>query len=196
MVVVHHTSAMLVLVTLTLILHSAGMAALIQWAKAHLSRDIHRFGTLRSAVLVIRLTSLIVCLHMLTILPWACFYRWNCFATWESALYFSAASYSTVGASDLVLPRTWRTLCPIESIVGILMCGLSTSFLFAIVTLLIRRDSDAERDEMHADSTSSLAVAGEPGQQNGLGPIEKIESSAGLTAVPGFRQVSIVQQSS
>ena len=181
MVVVHQTSAVLVLVTLTLILQSAGMAALIQWAKAHLSRGIHRFGTLRSAVLVIRLTSLVVCLHMLTILPWACFYRWNCFATWESAIYFSAASYSTVGASDLVLPRTWRTLCPIESLVGVLMCGLSASFLFAIVTRLIRRDSEAEREEVHADSTSSLALAGEPGQQNGLGPIEKIESSAGLS---------------
>jgi hypothetical protein len=38
MVVVHQTSAVLVLLTLTLILQSAGMAALIQWAKAHLSR--------------------------------------------------------------------------------------------------------------------------------------------------------------
>jgi hypothetical protein len=38
MVVVHQTSAVLVLVALTLILQSVGMAALIQWAKAHLSR--------------------------------------------------------------------------------------------------------------------------------------------------------------
>jgi voltage-gated potassium channel len=173
MVVVHQTSAALVLVTLTLILQSAGMAALIQWAKAHLSPSIHRFGMLRSAVLVIRLTSMIVCLHMLTILPWAGFYRWNCFATWESAIYFSAASYSTVGASELVLPRLWRTLCPIESIVGVLMCGLSTSFLFAIVTLLFRRDSEAEQEKLYADSTSSLALAGEPGQQTSLEPIEK-----------------------
>jgi voltage-gated potassium channel len=172
MLVVHQTSAALVLVALTLILQSAGMAALIQWTKAHLSTNIHGFGMLRSAALVIRLTSLIVCLHMLTILPWACFYRWICFATWESAVYFSAASYSTVGASDLVLPQSWRTLCPIESIVGVLMCGLSTSFLFAIVTILFRRD-EAERGEMHADSTSSLTLAGEPGQQNGLGAFEK-----------------------
>jgi voltage-gated potassium channel len=173
MVAVHQTSAALLLVTLTLIVQSAGMAALIQWAKAHLSKSTHRFGMLRSAVLVIRLTSLIVCLHLLTILPWAGFYRWNCFATWESAIYFSAASYSTVGASELVLPRPWRTLCPIESIVGVLMCGLSTSFLFAIVTFLFRRDNEAEREEVPADSTSSLALAGDPGQQNGLGPIEK-----------------------
>jgi voltage-gated potassium channel len=180
MIVVHQTPAALILVTLTLVLQSAGMAALIQWVKAHLSRGIHRFGTLRSTVLVIRLTSLIVCLHMLTILPWACFYRWNCFATWESAIYFSAASYSTVGASDLVLPRTWRTLCPIESIIGVLMCGLSASFLFAIVTSLIKRDTEAEREEVHPDLTSSLALAGKPGQQNGLGAIEKSKSSAGL----------------
>ena len=57
MVAVRQSSAMLVLVTLTLILQSPGMAALTQWAKAHLSRGIHRFGTVRSAVLVIRLTS-------------------------------------------------------------------------------------------------------------------------------------------
>jgi hypothetical protein len=54
------------------------------------------------------------------------------------------------------------------------MSGLSASFLFAIVTNLIRRDTEAEREEVHADSTSSLALAGEPGQQNGLGPIERL----------------------
>ena len=151
MVVVHQTFAALLLVGLTLILQGAGMSVLIQWVKAHLPRGIHRFGLLRSAVLVIRLTSLIVCLHMLTILPWACFYRWNCFATWESAIYFSAASYSTVGASDLVLPQAWRTLSPLESIVGVLMCGLSASFLFAIVTRLLRRDFEEEPEEVHAD---------------------------------------------
>jgi hypothetical protein len=53
--------------------------------------------TLRSAALVIRLTSLTVCLHMLTILPWACFYRWNCVATWESAISVSTASFRCLG---------------------------------------------------------------------------------------------------
>jgi hypothetical protein len=42
------------------------------------------------------------------------------------------------------------------------MCGLSASFLFAIVTRLIRLDGEAEQEEVHADSTSSLALAGEP----------------------------------
>src|SRR5882762_11785183 len=50
-----------------------------------------------------------------------------CFRSWESAFYFSAARYATVGYGDVVLPRTWRTLGPVESIIGVLMCGLSAS---------------------------------------------------------------------
>jgi Ion channel len=123
-------------------------------------------------------------LHVLTILPWACFYRWNCFATWESALYFSAASYSTVGASDLVLPQAWRTLCPIESIVGVLLRGLSAGFLFAIVTSLIGRDIEAEREEVHADSTSSLGLAEQLPRRNGLGSSESGPESALVKSEP------------
>jgi hypothetical protein len=33
----------------------------------------------------------------------------------------------------------WRTLGPLESIIGVLMCGLSASFLFAIVSRLVER---------------------------------------------------------
>lgn len=69
-------------------------------------------------------------------------YRWLCFPSWESALYFSATSYSTVGYGDVVLPREWRMLGPLESIIGVLMCGISISFLYAVVTRLVgRRES-------------------------------------------------------
>ena len=35
----------------------------------------------------------------------------------------------------------WRTLGPLEGIIGVLMCGLSASFLFAIVTRLVEREA-------------------------------------------------------
>jgi voltage-gated potassium channel len=180
MIFVHQASAVLVLVTLTLVLQSVGMSALIQWAKAHLPRSVRRFGTLRGAVLMVRLTSLIVCLHMLQTLMWAWFYRWTCFTTWESAFYFSAASYSTVGASDLVLPRTWRTVGSVESVAGVLMCGVSASFLFAVVTRLVQRDSHAELEEELADSEPTLALtqAAEPAAQ-AWADREKMEVSTG-----------------
>jgi voltage-gated potassium channel len=144
MVFVHQACTTIVLVTLTLVLQNAGMAALIQWAREYLPRTIHRLGLWRSGMLMVRLTTLIVCLHMLEILLWAWVYRLYCFSTWESAFYFSATSYSTVGYGDLVLPRAWRLVGPTESITGVLMCGLSVSFLFAVVHRLVERDEQVE----------------------------------------------------
>jgi len=129
-----------VLVTLTLSFQSAGMAGLIHFGRAHFAPGEHPHGLLRSTLLLVRFTSVMFALHILQILLWAGFYRWNCFPSWESAFYFSTTSYSTVGYGDLVLPMMWRTLGPVESVTGVLMCGLSASLLFAIVTLLVQRE--------------------------------------------------------
>jgi len=69
------------------------------------------------------------------------FYRWYCLPSWESSFYFSASSYSTVGYGDVVLPRVCRLLGPVESVTGVLMCGISVSCLFAVATRLIERES-------------------------------------------------------
>ena len=140
MIFVREGSAAVVLVTLTLSLQCAGMAAMIAWTRTSLAPDVHRLGPLRSALLMVRLMTAFIGLHVLEILLWAGFYRWLCFPLWESAFYFSAASYATVGYGDVVLPWMWRTLGPVESIIGVLMCGLSASFLFAIVTWLVERE--------------------------------------------------------
>src|SRR5712671_7099640 len=141
MIFVREGSAAVVLVTLTLSLQCAGMAAMIAWTRTSLGSDVHRLGTLRSALLMVRLMTAFIGLHVLEILLWAGFYRWLCFPLWESAFYFSAATYATVGYGDVVLPQLWRTLGPLESIIGVLMCGLSASFLFAIMSRLVERET-------------------------------------------------------
>ena len=133
--------AAIVLVTLTLTLQCAGMAALIAWGRTRLAPDVHRLGPFRSAVLMVRFITAFIFLHIFEILLWAGFYRWLCFPSWESSFYFSTNSYATVGYGDIVLPQTWRTLGPVESVIGVLMRGLSASFLFAIVTRLIEREA-------------------------------------------------------
>ena len=54
----------------------------------------------------------------------------------QSALYFSANTYTTTGYGDLVLPNEWRLVGGVEALTGILMCGWSTGFFFAVVSQL------------------------------------------------------------
>jgi hypothetical protein len=129
------------MVMVTLWLQSVGLAALILWIRRAVAGDLHRLGPFCSSALVVRLTGAVIVLHGALILFWASCYRRLCFSSWESALYFSASSYATVGYGDVVLPSNWRMLGPLESIIGVLMCGISVSLLFATVTRLVSRDA-------------------------------------------------------
>ena len=139
MILIYQIAAAFVLVTLTLWLQCGGLVAVIAWIRRG-APEIHELRPLRSAVLVVRVTTAMIALQGLEVLLWAAGYRWLCFASWESAFYFSASSYATVGYGDVVLPSKWRMLGPLESMIGVLMCGLSASLLFAIATRLLGRE--------------------------------------------------------
>jgi len=106
----------------------------------------------------VRLAMAVVVLHGLEILLWAAFYRWRCLPSWESAIYFSASSYSTLGSNEMSLSTQWRTLGPLESVIGVLMCGISVSLLFAIVTRLINREEQSSRRQQRAGVTRRSLV--------------------------------------
>ena len=144
-----------ILVTLTLSLQCGGMAALIHWGIGHFARDRQRRGPVRSAALIVRFTSVMIVLHTTQILLWAAFYRYGFFPSWESAFYFSTANYTTVGCADPVLPPIWRNLGSVESLTGVLMCGLSASFLFAIVTRLVDRETRLEWEGSGVEGASA-----------------------------------------
>ncbi len=76
----------------------------------------------------------VVLLHLVEICAWAGLYLWNGgMPDLASALYFSAVTYTTTGYGDLVLPPEFRLHGGIEALTGILMCGWSTGFFFAVV---------------------------------------------------------------
>src|SRR6267154_4017707 len=141
MTFVRQTAAAVALIILSLWVQSGAMVALIGSVRTSLGPDTHKLGPLRSAILMVRFTAAIIALHVLQILLWASFYRWLCLPLWESAFYFSTASYTTVGSSDMVLPQMWRILGPVERLVGVLMCGLSASSLFTMVTRLVQGEA-------------------------------------------------------
>jgi len=70
---------------------------------------------------------------------WAAFYYFRgLFPDFETSLYFSLGTYSTIGYGDVVLPRRWRLFGGIEGISGVLLCGLSAAFVFAVLNTLFQ----------------------------------------------------------
>ena len=84
--------------------------------------------------LLVRTAWALIVIHGIGIALWAAAYLLlGVFPDAESAFYFSGVTYTTVGYGDLVLPPHWRMLGPLEGMTGILMCGLSGAFFFAVV---------------------------------------------------------------
>jgi hypothetical protein len=122
-----------VLVALTVAIHAAGLAVVL----SHLMKS-HALPPTQAwpiTLLLVRVAWLLMLIHGVEISVWALFYVWEgCLPDAESAFYFSGTTYTTIGYGDLVLPKPWRMLGPIEGVTGILMCGLSAGLFFATVT--------------------------------------------------------------
>jgi Ion channel len=73
--------------------------------------------------------------HLLQVTLWALLYHfdWGEFKTFSGALYFSLASFTTAGASELTLSPGHRMVGALESAVGMLMFGWSTALLVRVV---------------------------------------------------------------
>jgi hypothetical protein len=97
-----------------------------------------------STWLLVRIAGWLVSLHLLDILLWGLWYAGaRALPDLSSSLYFSSVTYTTVGYGDVVLPRGWRLVGGIEALTGILMCGWSTGFFFAVVTRMHNARRDA-----------------------------------------------------
>ena len=122
------------LMAVCVMIHAAGVSGALRLIPRQLS-DRQFWPSTR---LFIRVAGWMILLHLLEITVWAVFFVWtNAMTDMTSALYFSAVTYTTTGYGDLVLPEGWRLVGAVEALTGILMCGWSTGFFFAIVARLI-----------------------------------------------------------
>ncbi|MFY9732994.1 MAG: ion channel [Candidatus Acidiferrales bacterium] len=77
--------------------------------------------------------------HLVDIALWAALFR-ICgeFAGLGTAYYHSAVNYTTLGYGDLLMTPPWRMLGPLEAADGMLMFGVSTAMIFALIQRLIQ----------------------------------------------------------
>ena len=116
------------------IIHAVGMTSAIRRLR-QASATIQGFWP--GVGLLILVATWMVLLHLSEIVVWALAYWWNgALADFRTAMYFSAVTYTTTGYGDVVLPVGWRLDGGVEALTGILMCGWSTGFFFAIFNRL------------------------------------------------------------
>src|SRR5262249_36727170 len=80
-------------------------------------------------------------------------------STFEKAFYCSAENYTALGYGDIIFSERWRLLGPLEAINGLLLFGLSTALMFAVMSRLI-----TERLHLQAGPLSEGAVHLEAGK--------------------------------
>lgn len=122
------------LLALTVTLHAFVLGGLLKHVQKNAALPARFVPQSR---LLIRVAAVTVLAHLAEIALWAGFFVWKeALGTFELAFYFSAVTYATIGYGDVVLPEPWRLLAAIEGLTGILMCGWSAAFFFAVVTRL------------------------------------------------------------
>lgn len=128
----------LAIVAVCVVIHVGGIAVFAQFLIDRF--PLERLNTItRQGMLLIVVFAVVISLHLIETAIWATFYYlYGLFNGYETALYFSLGTYSTIGYGDVVLPDRWRLLGGIEGISGVLLCGLSAAFIFAVVNALFQ----------------------------------------------------------
>jgi hypothetical protein len=103
----------------------------------------------QSVVVMMAVTLMTAAAHLALIAMWAlALLVCGSLATFEDAFYCSAENYTSLGYGDMILSGRWRLLGPLEAINGLLLFGLSTALMFAVLQRLImnhlRSDANAQ----------------------------------------------------
>jgi hypothetical protein len=123
----------------SLVLYSVATTTILHLA-VHLIRTGYSGLSVWKNVAFMVLVSLVTAVaHLIQIALWAAaLLLVGALPTFGKALYYSAQSYTAVGYGDVVVSEQWRMLGPLESINGLLLFGLSTAVMFAVMSRLIK----------------------------------------------------------
>lgn len=102
-----------------------------------------RYPIAVQATLVGLVGLLLAVLHGLEAAVWAAAYMWvGALDSWRDALFCSLDSLTTRGASGLELTAAWRMMGALEAADGMLLFGISTAFVFAVIQEVTSAPSD------------------------------------------------------
>ena len=127
------------LITVTIAIHAAGLVltAVGMGSIFDYRRKRHHsvWAMIPTVICVISVVGLLlVCIHGVEALVWAGAYLWHgTFDSLSDAMLFSLDTMTTRGASGLTLHSSLSIMGALEATDGMLLFGISTAFLFALL---------------------------------------------------------------
>jgi hypothetical protein len=101
-------------------------------------RGNRRPGFWKNVGVMMSVTLITAAAHLAAITLWAAvLLMCGEISTFDKACYFSAENYTALGYGDIVMSERWRLLGPLEAINGLLLFGVSTALMFAVMNRLI-----------------------------------------------------------
>lgn len=93
--------------------------------------------TVRLVMILVRICVSMLMIHFIEAACFALFYYWRSgFSDVATAVYFSLASYATVGYGDVLLPAHLRITGAAEGLVGALLTGWTVALLSRALSTL------------------------------------------------------------
>jgi len=125
-------------VVCTMLIHGLALNGAVRFVRHE--KQVGRAGThFWSDLGIVTLTmSIALVAHLMEIALWAVLFK-ICgeFPDLATAYYHSAVNYTTLGYGDLIMTPSWKLLGPMEAADGMLMFGVSTAIIFAVIQKLI-----------------------------------------------------------
>jgi hypothetical protein len=130
----------------TIVIHGFVVHTIVMTLRRNLQRGVLGMRIWLNMTFVMSATLLALAGHLAEIALWAFALDLSgAVDNISAAIYSSAGSYTTAG-SDIILPPHWKLLGPLEAVCGMLMFGVSTAFIFAVIQRLIHaRFEDADK---------------------------------------------------
>jgi anaerobic C4-dicarboxylate transporter len=137
------------MVAANIIVHLLGLSLLLALMRRHGGHLVTKQAAIQQAFILVGVAFGLFALHTIEIWGYAIlFYAIGATQTFEAALYYSTATYSTIGYGDVVLDHNWRILGAIEGGNGVILLGWSTAFFVSVVA----RMRTLEHDWMGSDA--------------------------------------------
>ena len=143
------------LIVLTIAIHTTGvvMLAFGLERRIRVGTDKHLHDPRRAIPDVIghigAVALILAALHGFGSTLWASAYRWlGAFGSFTDASLYSLGTMTTFEVPGLVLPSRWRMLGALEAVNGVLLFGISTAFIFAVMQaywLTLSRRADVRK---------------------------------------------------